>query len=210
MNKCIAGFIACFAVTTPIHAYSQLPTHTDFSHYILAMSWSPEYCAGKSNTDNLQCTRPYGFVAHGLWPQQEKGWPENCKNSEYLSNALIERMLPIMPSTSLIIHEWKKHGSCSNLNAESYFEHIQRAFSAVKLPPALIRPHADIKLQTTDLIANLLAVNPQWSADNISVHCNGRNLKEVRICLNKDLSPRTCGSAARSKCQQTLMLRAVR
>ena len=26
--------------------------------------------------------RPYAFVVHGLWPQYEQGWPENCDTRE--------------------------------------------------------------------------------------------------------------------------------
>ena len=54
-----------------------------FDYYALALSWSPTYCDGATrNQNDPQCNRaggrPYAFVLHGLWPQHQKGWPENC------------------------------------------------------------------------------------------------------------------------------------
>src|SRR5262245_33662096 len=53
-----------------------------FDYYVLALSWSPTYCAdGGEERNDPQCTlgqkgRPYAFVLHGLWPQYERGWPQ--------------------------------------------------------------------------------------------------------------------------------------
>ncbi len=51
-----------------------------FDYYLLSLSWSPEYCAKSRRDDELQCARPYAFVAHGLWPQNEQGWPSDCRS----------------------------------------------------------------------------------------------------------------------------------
>jgi ribonuclease T2 len=50
-----------------------------FDYYVLALSWSPTYCASRAGRrDRQQCGtgRGYAFVVHGLWPQYEKGWPD--------------------------------------------------------------------------------------------------------------------------------------
>src|SRR5262245_26202773 len=53
----------------------------DFDYYALSLSWSPTYCTSQvGQNDSQQCGpgRTYAFVVHGLWPQYERGWPENC------------------------------------------------------------------------------------------------------------------------------------
>jgi ribonuclease T2 len=52
----------------------------DFDYWLLALSWSPSWCATEGDGDDAQCApdRDLGFVLHGLWPQYEEGWPEWC------------------------------------------------------------------------------------------------------------------------------------
>ena len=55
------------------------PVPGQFDYYVLALSWSPSYCAGEAGqNDQQQCApgRRFAFVVHGLWPQYNKGWPE--------------------------------------------------------------------------------------------------------------------------------------
>ncbi|MFX5574808.1 hypothetical protein ABTD77_20430, partial [Acinetobacter baumannii] len=75
--------------------------------------------------------RRFGFVVHGLWPQyQNGGWPENC-STERVSEQMIGRMLDIMPSRQLVIHEWRKHGTCSGQSADDYFGTIRKSFTGL-------------------------------------------------------------------------------
>ena len=54
----------------------------DFDYYVMALSWSANWCAleGDARRDP-QCDRGRGtpFVLHGLWPQNERGWPSYCR-----------------------------------------------------------------------------------------------------------------------------------
>src|SRR5579862_285274 len=87
-----------------------------FDYYVLSLSWSPQHCASADRQDDAQCgIRRYGFVLHGLWPQDERGYPESCATT-MLSNSTVEKMLDIMPSPELVRHEWAKHGTCSGLS----------------------------------------------------------------------------------------------
>src|SRR5262245_6737859 len=57
-----------------------------FDYYLLALSWSPTFCAdvGDRRRDP-QCSprgRPFAFVLHGLWPQYERGWPQDCESPD--------------------------------------------------------------------------------------------------------------------------------
>src|SRR6478752_5799189 len=53
----------------------------DFDFYVLALSWSPGFCeTAGSGRERDQCKdgAGLGFVVHGLWPQNERGFPSEC------------------------------------------------------------------------------------------------------------------------------------
>jgi ribonuclease T2 len=181
-----------------------------FDYYVLSLSWSPEYCATTRRDDEPQCARPYAFVAHGLWPQNERGWPQDCATRERVSEATINRLLPIMPSRGLIIHEWRKHGSCSGLGADGYFSALERSHRAVRIPDRYRLLPDTLSIPTRELRRDLLAANPQLKADGLVLHCSGRYLQEARICLDRRLAPRACGADLRERCGETVVLRPVR
>jgi len=181
-----------------------------FDYYLLSLSWSPEYCAESRRDDELQCARPYAFVAHGLWPQNEKGWPSDCRSKERVSDATIERMLPLMPSRGLIIHEWRKHGTCSGLKADSYFSLIDRAYHSITVPARYQRLSAALSVSSAELRRDLLAVNPSLPKNALVLQCSGRYLQEARICLDRELKPRACGSDQRDRCGTSVLLRPIR
>ena len=53
----------------------------DVDYYALVLSWSPTHCLteGRQRGDE-QCNSgsDADFVLHGLWPQYDFGWPEDC------------------------------------------------------------------------------------------------------------------------------------
>ena len=82
-----------------------------FDYYVLVLSWSPTHCAGpagRGRDDDLQCRagRPYGFVLHGLWPQHERGYPQNCASRapRFVANDVMARALDVTPSPALVQH----------------------------------------------------------------------------------------------------------
>lgn len=181
-----------------------------FDYYVLSLSWSPEYCASTRRDDEPQCARPYAFVAHGLWPQHERGWPADCASKERVSDATIERLLPLMPSRGLIIHEWRKHGTCSGLKADAYFALLEKAYRRVVIPPRYRQLDALLAVGSAELRRDLLAANPALPREALVLQCSGRYLQEARICLDRQLAPRACGSDLRDRCSDRLLLRPVR
>lgn len=170
-----------------------------FDYYVLALSWSPSFCAGDARAKkSRQCkgTRPYAFVLHGLWPQYENGWPNHCDTGvkPWVPRQLINSMLDIMPARNLVIYEYKKHGTCSGLDPERYFETARRAFDAIKIPARYLRPRKPILVSPREIENDFLKINQSLTPDMISVAC-GRNkrLREVRICFTKNLELRACG-----------------
>src|SRR5476651_2309738 len=115
-----------------------------FDFYVLALSWSPSFCEASQERNqeresnrgpDPQCGgRPFSFVVHGLWPQYEHGFPSFCQvPSPRLYRGLVDRMLDLMPSPRLVFHEWDRHGTCSGLSADAYFENVRKARAAVKI-----------------------------------------------------------------------------
>jgi len=174
-----------------------------FDYYLLALSWSPTYCAGISDGRyDPQChgreRRPYAFVLHGLWPQFEQRWPQFCRTSEstFVPEPVAQRMLDIMPSKRLIFHEYRKHGTCSGLGVDGYFDLARRLYGSVKIPERYVGLQDDrLMVSPDELIGEFMAANPTLTRDMIVVECGGpgNRLKEVRICFNKGGSLRACG-----------------
>jgi len=180
-----------------------------FDYYTLVLSWSPTYCASdQGRDDRQQCggRRRYDFVVHGLWPQFERGWPESCPVEDgFVPDRRIDAMLDIMPSKRLVIHEWRKHGSCSGLGQQGYFDATRALFSRVRVPARYITPADTIVTTPDQLVRDFLSTNRWLGADAISVQCgNARDrarLDEIRLCFTKGLEPRPCGANEHRACR---------
>lgn len=178
-----------------------------FDYYVLALTWSPQYCASEARPHDPQCLRPYAFVVHGLWPQNERGWPRDCGRGEYLSEALIANALRFMPSKALIIHEWRQHGVCSGLKASEYFATAERAYRSIRIPARYQQISRVMSSSVAKIENDFLAENPQFSPEMLSSQCSGRYFRELRICLSRSLQPRRCGQDLRDRCGETVLLR---
>lgn len=173
-----------------------------FDYYSLVLSWSPTYCASSDRSGyDPQCDRRdgrrYAFVLHGLWPQYEKGFPDFCpiRGRPFVPQPIIDGMLDIMPSPRLVIHEYKKHGTCSGLDPAGYYALSRRLFNTVKIPERYVNPFENQIISPDDIVADLMKVNPELRPDMLAIVCGGagNRLREVRICFSKDGQPRTCG-----------------
>jgi ribonuclease T2 len=161
----------------------------DFDHYLLALSWSPSWCAAEGEASGAeQCERDLGFALHGLWPQHAEGWPEYCDTTARdPSRAETAAMADVMGSGGLAWHQWKKHGRCSGLDPADYFALARAALAQVALPRfAAGRASADA------VEAAFLAANPELEAEHLVVTCRSGRIAEVRICLTRALEPRGC------------------
>jgi ribonuclease T2 len=173
-----------------------------FDYYLLALSWSPTFCAdvGDQRRDP-QCSprgRPYAFVLHGLWPQYERGWPQDCNSPDrgYVPRPVASRMLDIMPSERLVFHEYRKHGTCSGLGVDGYFDLARRLHDKVRIPPRFVElTDSRTTVSPGELMQDFMAANPGLEPDMIAVQCGGagNRLKEVRICFDKGGNFRACG-----------------
>jgi ribonuclease T2 len=160
-----------------------------FDFYLLNLSWSPEFCA--THGDSPECGRNLGFVVHGLWPQDANGdYPQHCSDAPGPANPQADT--DIMPTASLVAHEWETHGTCSGLGTNDYFAAIHKAYAAVKVP-ANIGTGADAGGVTPDdLLGRFAAANPSYPPGSFALSCGNNRLTAVEICLSKDLHPEAC------------------
>lgn len=187
-----------------------------FDFYVLALSWSPDYCAARPQ-DAEQCGRPYGFVLHGLWPQYQRGYPADC-SSEPLQPQIERQFAGLYPSRKLYRHEWQKHGSCSGLTQPQFHQLAASLKARVRIPAAYLAPAQPLRRSLPQLKADIAAANPWLPASAISVACSGagRFLQEVRLCVDKQgAAAVTCSeqmqhAEARSCGQPDLLVRSVR
>jgi len=180
-----------------------------FDFYVLSLSWSPSFCAEAAErhagrSASQQCgARPYSFVVHGLWPQYDKGFPERCQvPSPRLYRGIVSSMLDLMPAPRLIYNEWDKHGTCSGLSPQAYFDTVRKARAAVKIPPE----YSDLKTPLTVTPGAVqdafVKANPGLPPDGIAVECSRKRLSEVRLCLSKDLKFHDCPDVAKRNCRR--------
>lgn len=198
--------LIAFLCLTTVPAWGQKAgTPGKFDHYVLALSWSPTYCAGRAGRQDAdQCNGPrqYGFVVHGLWPQYaDGGYPAECAAQPApVPDEVAQAILPVMPSRKLIEHEWKRHGTCDGGKPADYFAKTREAFAAIRIPGEFNAPKAPLQLEPEQVEALFAKVNPGLGSERMAVVCRGRYAAEVRVCLDKSLKFTDCGKTVRDRC----------
>jgi ribonuclease T2 len=180
-----------------------------FDYYVLSLSWSPSFCGTLAGEDNpTQCApgQRFAFVTHGLWPQFKDGWPEFCATKEaWVPEQQIDAVMDIMPSRKLIIHEWRKHGSCSGLSQADYFGAVRSFRERLRIPARYLSPAAEIRTTPQQLVRDFVQSNKKLTAEMMSVQCgNARDtarLSELRICLDRKGAFTPCGRNEARHCR---------
>jgi ribonuclease T2 len=176
-----------------------------FDFYVLSLSWSPSFCDASARAQvQPECgPRAYSFVVHGLWPQYERGFPKSCQvPSPRLPRELASSMLDLMPAPRLIYHEWDEHGTCSGLPAAAYFKTVRDARSLVTIPPQYSDLQSALTVNPDDVRNDFVKANPKLTSGAIAVDCDKQRLREVRICLDKELGFRECPEVVRQTCRR--------
>jgi ribonuclease T2 len=181
-------------------------TSGNFDFYVLSLSWSPTFCAEQSGGDDKeQCGtgRPFAFVVHGLWPQNERGFPSDCQSQfgDRIERSIADNMLDIMPSRDLVFHEWRKHGTCSGLSPEDYFALARKARSQVTIPRQYAKLNDYMTVAPAEVERAFIGANPKLQQNEIAVTCSNRYLKEVRVCFDKALNFRPCPEIDSNACR---------
>ena len=164
------------------------------------------FCAtGGSEKAPQQCEPGAGlrFVVHGLWPQYERGFPQDCGPAGRVpSRVALETTRGVYPTEGLARYEWRKHGVCSGKSPTDYFADVRRARDTVVVPPTLGSATADQTWAPIDIARAFEAANPRLRPGMSAIECRGGVLEEVRICMTSDLRDfRACPEVARRTCR---------
>lgn len=168
-----------------------------FDYYVLALSWSPNWCAMEGDArGSPQCRTGSGFgwVLHGLWPQHHRGWPSYCSTVQpQPTRAMTAEMADIMGTPGLAWHQWRKHGVCSGLSARAYFDLSRQTYDSITRPAVLRQLDRPVRLPARLIEEAFIRENPEISPDMLTVTCRDGRIQEARICLSKALAPVPCG-----------------
>ena len=142
-------------------------------------------------------------MVHGLWPQYEKGFPEYCQvPAPRLDRNIVGSMLDLMPAPRLVFHEWDKHGTCSGLSARAYFDTLRKARAVVKIPNDYLEVKTHLTVTPAAIEEAFIKANPGLTPEAVTVTCDSRRLREVRVCLSKELRFRGCPDVDRRACRR--------
>ena len=167
----------------------------NFDYYLLTLSWAPQFCASNASartSDECNPSKHMGLVVHGLWPQYDNGkWPQNCASTPPVASATVNHMMPIMPGSGLIQHEWAKHGTCSGLSADQYFSAIEKFYNGLTVPSDFKQPTSGAQSSPSDIEQKFATANkaPQGA---FRVSCPQNEFSAVEICLTKDFQYQAC------------------
>jgi ribonuclease I len=123
--------------------------------------------------------------------------PEYCSPARPVSQNIIESTLKYIPTESLIQHEWAAHGTCSGLTARDYFAALRKVRDSLSIPTEINEASEKQQVSPDKLKLKLASANPRFPKSAFRTYCyRDGELEEVRVCMNKDLSPRACGPSA--------------
>jgi ribonuclease T2 len=182
---------------TPLPASAEGEKAGQFDYYVLSLSWSPTWCATEgTGRGSAQCAAnaDFGWVMHGLWPQNHRGYPSYCRTTARdPSRGQTAAMADVMGDGGAAWYQWKKHGRCAGLSAKDYFATARRAFDSVAKPPVFRKLDRAVRLPAKVVEQAFVEANPGLDPDMITITCKDGRINEARLCLSKTLTPVPCG-----------------
>ena len=177
---------------TPAPALSQEESRViPVTKLVLAYYWWPQECRRADSAATPGCAAGFGFKVHGLWPDGVgKTYPQFCRAPTPLDLVEVRRNYCMTPSTTLLQHEWAKHGTCDWASAAAYFAEARRIAAMIVLPE-VDSPGKD---QTAGGIRDaFVAANPALPRESLFIATDKNQwLTEVRVCLTLAYRPTRC------------------
>jgi ribonuclease T2 len=211
MNKFFsAGAFKCLIFTLVI--ISAASTASGPSDYWgVPLSWSPEYChAEPSASRELQCAEAHNFVLGGFEPFSNSGPADPCpKQYSDIPLNVIERMLPVMWNKTSITSQWRRYGSCSGLDMMEYFVEADFIARKVVIPAAYTAPFGYVDTTVENVKSRFVEANPGLNTSSITLRCDREWLRDVVVCVDKNLEYHSCGTLPANGCRERIRLRGV-
>ena len=174
--------------------------------YLLALSWSPQFCASRRNPgerrDAVQCggdNGRFGWVLHGLWPQGAgRAYPGWCRPARIVPQPVLREHLCMSPSVQLMQRQWAKHGICMSPTPAAYFRASAILYRALRFPDmaALARTQPTAGSFRRAFAARNRGVTPAMLA--VTTDRAGW-LQEVWLCLNRQMRAVPCQAWQRGR-----------
>ncbi|MGA9993277.1 MAG: ribonuclease I [Thiobacillaceae bacterium] len=187
-----------------------------FDYYTLSLSLAPAYC--EENPGRARHSRECGqltdagfraqpLTLHGLWPSRlDRHHPAWCgkdnregggfcgKDAVPLSAPVRQRLGRVMPGTAdcLERYEWWKHGSCSGLGADAFFDRaIELVARANRALGGQLAAASGSEIPLAQLRASLSHADPQLTEATVfdcrTPRGGGRPmLSEIRMYFARD------------------------
>lgn len=198
------SLLLALSLALPLPALAAGDKAGDFDYYVMALSWSPSWCSIEGDDrDAPECETgsARGWSLHGLWPQFEEGYPSDCPTTaRNPSRSMTAEMADIFGSSGLAWYQWKKHGRCAGLSAQDYYRLTRLAFDSVTRPAVFRQLDKAVRLPAQVVEDAWLEANPDLTDDMMRVTCKSGHIQEIRICLTRDLEPRSCAPDSRRDC----------
>ena len=197
----VCGVAAAAAAGTPPAATAP------FDYYVMALSWSPGFCdLGGAGKSQRQCAAGagYGFVVHGLWPDNRFGPdPADCDPDAQVSSADLDAANGLYPTSGLAAYEYRKHGTCTGLDAANYFSAVRLVRDGIAIPSSFQGVRVWRRMPPEEIRQAFIDANANLRPDNIAVTCARGQLVDVRICISRNLKAfATCPQVARNSCRR--------
>jgi ribonuclease T2 len=192
------------------HRHTSDAAPGEFDYYLLSLSWSPAFCIQQPSSAECNGARRFGFIVHGLWPQNEKGWPEHCGGESQVPDSVVQGISDLMPARKLVYHEWSAHGTCSGLDPQGFFALVRQAYTSVAIPAPFKNASAQIEQPPSAIVNEFLKSNPRLPPDSVIATCSGQDaprLREVHVCFDRELHARACSAdALREGCRASSVI----
>lgn len=172
--------------------------------YVLAMSWQPGFCEHvKYNGRKPECDHMADgrlvvshMTLHGLWPNRQECGRRygGCAGPELdLTPETLAHVKPWMPNfryeQAFGRYEWKKHGTCSQMDDDTYFRRAVDAVKTVDRSAAgrYLADNVGGKISKKAFYERVQADTGRPAAANaITLLCTNKQLFEVRVQLPLD------------------------
>jgi ribonuclease T2 len=179
------------------------PRNPSFDFYLLALTSHPAFCAdGHARERECRAGDSLPISIHGLWPERlaPGQYPHDCAGPALDLEPGTERDLAaLMPGMvqRLHEHEWRKHGTCSGLDDDQYFQAaVQRAGEVDRVLGPQLTTYAGRQIDAVALRAAVDQRAPGMSG-TLTFHCRTLRdaprrqrrdpfLVEIRQCIERD------------------------